>query len=270
MNFEGFLRVAGFLSRCCIGLAIDELPDDSDLEESAQRKSSPGLAYHVKKKSDKQFHERYVDAVYDDISKGKSHSTLGRNLKGQPFKESGLNVFNFLKTEGIKPEHICVEYGCGSLRAAQHFINYLNPSNFWGLDVTDKFYEIGKEMIGQKLLQKKLPHFRIISPATLAEVNQSHPDYLFAVLVMIHIPPSEIEEFLSNILKVCVKTTRAYISVDVSAITFKPHPNAWVFSKKELAAFLDKFPINYSFLDASSVDFDKNRIEKKWIKLMLK
>lgn len=270
MNFVGFLRVAGFLCRCCIGLAIDGLPDDSDIEESAQRKSSPSLAYRAEKKSDKKFHERYVDAVYDHISKGKPHLTLGGNLKGRSFKQSGLDVFNFLKTEGIKPEHICVEYGCGSLRAAQHFINYLNPSNFWGLDVTDKFYKVGKEMIGQKLLQKKLPHFRIINPATFAEVNQSHPDYLFAVQVMIHIPPNEIEGFLSNILKACVKTTRAYILVDACEITFKPHPRAWVFSKKELAAFLDKFPINYSFIDAGSGDFGKNRIEKKWIKLTLK
>jgi hypothetical protein len=270
MIFAGFQHVANFLRRCCIGLAIDDLPDDSDMEERAQCKSSPGMLYRAGKKPDKKFHERYVDAVYNDISKGKSHSTLGRNLKGQPFKESGLDVFNFLKTEGIKPEHICVEYGCGSLRAAQHFINYLNPSNFLGLDVTDKFYEVGKELIGQKLLQMKLPHFRIINPATLAEVNQSHPDYLFAVQVMIHIPPNEIEEFLSNIIKACVKTTRAYILVDTCEITFKPHPRAWVFSKNEIAAFLNKFPINYSLIDASSVDFDKNRIEEKWIKLMLK
>jgi hypothetical protein len=78
------------------------------------------------------------------------------------------------------------------------------------------------------------------------------------------------EEFLSNILKVCAKIARAYVSVDVSAITFKSHPGAWAFSKKELAAFLDKLPINYSLIDAASVDFDKNRIEKKWIKLTLK
>jgi hypothetical protein len=224
----------------------------------------------IKKSLARKFHELYVDAVYDQISKGHSHASLGKNLKGQSFKQSGLGVFNFLKTKGLKQGHVCVEYGCGSLRLAQHFINYLNPANFWGLDVTDKFYKIGEEMIGWELLGEKTPRFRVINAATLAEVNHHHPDYLFSVQVMIHIPPDEIEEFIANIVNVCVKTTQVYISVDVSDFTFKHHPLTWFFSKTELAGVLDKFPVNYSFIGVGLVEIAKCRVEKTWIKLALK
>src|SRR5262249_36133154 len=81
-------------------------------------------------------------------------------------------------------------------------ITYLNPSRYWGMDISTFFLAQGLELIGSELALKKLPNLRVISPATVAEAAAARPKFLFSVNVLLHIHPSEISEFVANIVSI--------------------------------------------------------------------
>ncbi|HEX4861285.1 MAG TPA: hypothetical protein VFV07_08615, partial [Rhizomicrobium sp.] len=68
----------------------------------------------------------------------------------------------------VEPRHRVIEYGCGSLRIAAHFIRHLAPGNFFGLDVVSGFYEAGRAAMGEALIAQKTPHLAVIDEASLA------------------------------------------------------------------------------------------------------
>jgi len=51
---------------------------------------------------------------------------------------SGRWAFSQLLSEGLKPDDVLVDYGCGTLRMGLHAIRYLAPGNYWGLDINEK------------------------------------------------------------------------------------------------------------------------------------
>jgi hypothetical protein len=224
----------------------------------------------LKRNPNGKFHQFYVESICEHLLQGKPHFTLGKNLRDQVFGQSGLNVLNFLKQEGLKPGHVCVDYGCGSLRIGQHLIKYLNSSNFWGLDVTERFYEIGKEMIGPTLIRDKKPHLQVISPASLMSTRSAKPDFVISAFVIMHVPPEELEDFIKNIIGLCVSKTKVYISVDIAGETVKAHNRTWIYSQRTLNAVLDRFPVRYSFKEAGRKLIKGFEIEKKWLTLSVR
>ncbi|MCH7772018.1 MAG: sulfotransferase, partial [Bacteroidetes bacterium] len=57
----------------------------------------------------KKFADYYVEKVMARLNKGKTHPTLGRNLKGGRFEGSGDSILNKLIDEGLNPGHVCVD-----------------------------------------------------------------------------------------------------------------------------------------------------------------
>jgi cyclopropane fatty-acyl-phospholipid synthase-like methyltransferase len=57
--------------------------------------------------------------------------------------------------EGLKPEHYLLDIGCGSLRGGVHFIAYLEPRHYFGIDKDEQLLEAGRGEIQQLGLEKK-------------------------------------------------------------------------------------------------------------------
>lgn len=109
------------------------------------------------------FKSFYVKTVKSKLKNKKNHPTLGKNIS-----ENGIGLFNNIKKKlKINKNSIVVDYGCGSLRVGQHFIKYLNPCKYIGLDITHFFFTEGFKRIDKKLLVKKHPEFHVISDKTL-------------------------------------------------------------------------------------------------------
>jgi len=119
---------------------------------------------------------------------GKRHPSLGPNLIGRPFGRSGLSGLRVLKEYGLRPDDVCVDYGCGTLRVGIHLINYLKPGNYWGFDA-EKLLREGTKLIGEHLIAEKAPHLRVISPEAIAEVAREKPRLLYSRGVLISCPP---------------------------------------------------------------------------------
>ena len=59
---------------------------------------------------------------------------------GSPTHESWLQIgqlqFDYATGHGLKPEMRMLEIGCGNLRAGRLFIDYLEPGNYYGIDIS--------------------------------------------------------------------------------------------------------------------------------------
>lgn len=61
---------------------------------------------------------------------------------GGMWKEIGRLQFDFLVAHGLAPSHLLLDMGCGTLRGGLHFIRYLEPGHYWGVDK-------GRDLLGR-------------------------------------------------------------------------------------------------------------------------
>src|SRR6476620_10345865 len=57
-----------------------------------------------------------------------------RDYVGGLWDEIGQLQFDFLVSNGLKPQHYLLDIACGSLRAGIHFIPYLETGHYLGID----------------------------------------------------------------------------------------------------------------------------------------
>jgi ubiquinone/menaquinone biosynthesis C-methylase UbiE len=67
-----------------------------------------------------------------------------REAVGGLWDEIGRLQCDFLIAAGLRPEHRFIDVGCGALRGGIHFVKYLAPGHYYGLDVNDSLIEAGK------------------------------------------------------------------------------------------------------------------------------
>lgn len=143
------------------------------------------------------------------IKSGRLHPTLGvKTQKYDDFWKAGvLNFERYRKLFNIKTDTKVVDYGCGSLRLGAHFIKYLNPGNYWGLDVTTDFIAMGKEAIGVDLLNEKQPRLEAISEASLSEAISFGADIVISTACAFQIRPDEKYKYINDLKNLASKSS---------------------------------------------------------------
>jgi SAM-dependent methyltransferase len=173
------------------------------------------------------FKDYFADLVKKDLAQGRRHPSLGRILWEERFH-------NFQARMGIRPDDVCVDYGCGTLRMGIHVIRFLNRGCYWGLDIDQDLLDRGCRTLGPQL-EDKAPNLRVISPATVREAASSRPALLFSIRVLIHVHPDELGEYMGNILTIVRDGGRAVITGKWSpAQTFQFGRQSWAHSLEEL------------------------------------
>jgi hypothetical protein len=126
--------------------------------------------------------------------------TLGSQIRDEAgTREEAERWLETLINLGLRPEHLCVEYGCGSLWCAEPIIRYLDPGRFIGLDITKRFYELGHERLGD-LMDEKRVRLVVINGRFLHEVSAVRPDFVYSHNVLHHIPRRGLARYLRNIM----------------------------------------------------------------------
>jgi hypothetical protein len=133
------------------------------------------------------------------IASGKLRETLGLEVHDETLTRSKSELWLAqLIALGLRPDHLCVEYGCGSLWCAEPFIRHLQPGRFIGFDVTDEFYAFGRQRLGA-LLDEKQVRLAVISRRSLNEVAAMNPDFVFSHRVLHHVPPHGLARYMRKI-----------------------------------------------------------------------
>ncbi|MCW5731390.1 MAG: class I SAM-dependent methyltransferase [Alphaproteobacteria bacterium] len=155
------------------------------------------------------FHQYYVDLVGGKLARGRSHRALGTD-----YREAAESYFvGVLRHFGLRPEHVLLDYGCGSLRLGKHAIAYLDPGNYVGLDITDLFFKAGLEVLDPALLSARQPRLAVIGEASPGWLRERPADFVACWHVISKVPERELPDFFRNLLAHMGPRTRALIQV---------------------------------------------------------
>jgi SAM-dependent methyltransferase len=80
-----------------------------------------------------------------------------RRWVGGKWQAMGTLQRDFLAGEGLMPSHRLLDVGCGALRAGIRFVEYLDPGNYYGLDINASLLDVGYEQELPAELRARLP-----------------------------------------------------------------------------------------------------------------
>ena len=129
----------------------------------------------------------------------------GAGLVGMPeayFQKQKFQI-SFLRGIGLAPSDTLVDIGCGVLRGGIPIIEFLDESNYYGIDVREESIEIGKKELERAKLGNKRP--QLIHCQSLLSVTLSNKvDKAWAFSVLFHLSDARLNEcmlFVRNNLK---------------------------------------------------------------------
>ena len=174
------------------------------------------------------FADFYVNHVTRRLAHGAEHPSLGKlHRHSDQRHRRGRVRFDSLLELGLRPAHVCVDYGCGSLRLGQHLIPYLDTGHYWGLDVTDRFYQDGLDLLEHSLAEVKKPNLCIISDESLTQAAKASPDFIVCYAVLQHVPPTEMEAIFTRLTSLMGESTVLAISFYEAATDVRRGVTGW-------------------------------------------
>jgi hypothetical protein len=179
------------------------------------------------------------------IDDGDAHATLGiASVDREAVTARAQRVLNNFKQAGCEPQHVVVDYGCGSLWIGEVFMGYLQPSNYVGLDVSDTFFAERLARLPVDFVAQRRPTLRVISDAVLREVQERKPDFILSLAVMQHVPPEDLADYFRRIVSLAAPHSRIEIGHWPRFRTTWMPPRSWRHSRHAIRAALA--PLGYA------------------------
>lgn len=176
-----------------------------------------------------------------EIARRGKIQTEGINLiSKQKSDRDGKAWLEFLIAQGLTPQHKVLDYGCGSLRLGKTLIEYLEPGNYVGVDISDTFYSQGLENYVPKTTQQdKQPRFYVIdSPEYKKAMQDLKFDFVYSQWVAMHVPAHNLEHYFDNIFNQMHQHSRFYFDFCNSIVTMKKNALTWGYSTKMIRGLI--------------------------------
>jgi SAM-dependent methyltransferase len=143
-------------------------------------------------------HLAYYGAVVDDLVVQGKATAVG-NVDSRSWQQIGRRQFNYLKQHGLQPQHRILEIGCGNLRAGWHLIGYLDPGNYYGIDISQQVLFSAQQMVVDRGLTDRLPYLAPVRDMSLAFLPGGVFDVVHAHSVFSHAPLDVIEDCFAHV-----------------------------------------------------------------------
>lgn len=118
------------------------------------------------------------------------------------WEELGRLQLDYLVENGLQPSHYLLDVGCGPLRAGVHFIGYLEPGHYAGIDKrADNLERARKIELPRHGLEPKHPLFLVNGAFEFSKLGQTF-DYAIAQSVFTHLPLNQIMRCLVEMERV--------------------------------------------------------------------
>jgi len=69
-----------------------------------------------------------------------------RQFIGGVWDTHGERQLEYLRAQGLQPHHRLVDIGCGPFRAGRHFIDYLEPGHYYGVEANHSLIQAGYDV----------------------------------------------------------------------------------------------------------------------------
>jgi SAM-dependent methyltransferase len=167
-----------------------------------------------------------------------------REFVGGRWDELGRLQFEFLRRQGLAPNHRLLDVGCGALRGGLHFIRYLEPGNYYGVDMNPSLLRAGVEVeLAEAGLQDRRPRLRVDETFDFAAFGTTF-HFAIAQSVFTHLSINSIERCLVQMARVLEPGDRFYATI-FEAPT--PHYLDELPQRDGQVSHSDRSPFHYHF-----------------------
>ena len=125
-----------------------------------------------------------------------------RLIVGGLWDTIGPLQFEFIKGRGLEPHHRFLDIGCGALRGGAHFIDYLEPGGYHGIDRDELTLQAGREQeLAPGVEEAKRPTFIVRDDFDFSRFGTTF-DFALAQSVFTHLYLNSIHRALVNVSSV--------------------------------------------------------------------
>lgn len=177
-----------------------------------------------------------------------------RSCVGGLWEEMGRLQFDFLISQGLRPEHYLLDIGCGCLRGGVHFIRYLQLGHYFGVDKNEELLKAGMQELKHYNLIHKWPMLVQTDDFELERLKQNF-EFAIAQSVFTHLSVNSIIRCLMNIEKVLLSGGRFYATF-FENLRGKFDLNPIFHSQidgPEFPTYFDQDPYHYDFRTFESI-----------------
>jgi SAM-dependent methyltransferase len=167
---------------------------------------------------------------------------LGHRLSvGGKWDTMGPHQFEFMRRQGLEPEHYLLDIGCGALRGGVHFIRYLDPGHYMGFDKERALVDSGlRHEVGDDLAREERPQLVTNIDFDFASFAPA-PDFALAESVFSHLTAVDVARCLRSLRRLIDghghRFFATFIVGDSSANAKSSHAHGrYMYEPAELAA----------------------------------
>ncbi|MEP9362134.1 class I SAM-dependent methyltransferase [Nocardioides sp. CN2-186] len=135
-----------------------------------------------------------------------------RRFVGGFWDEMGQLQLDFLREQGLQPEHRFLDVGCGTLRAGRKLVDYLDPGHYYGTDINHELLETGYRVELTDEQRARLPEANLRSTDRFDNDFGVQFDMAIAQSVFTHIPLNHMRLCLYRVAKVMRPGGRFYVT----------------------------------------------------------
>ena len=122
----------------------------------------------------------------------------------EEWEEHGQAQLDYLVGQGLEPHHYLLDIGCGPLRGGVHFIRYLEPGHYFGVEKNAAVLATAERVeLPRYGLEDKRPTLRADENFDFASLGRTF-DYAWAQSVFTHLPVNSIIRCLMNVERALV------------------------------------------------------------------
>lgn len=173
-----------------------------------------------------------------------------REAIGGMWEDMGRRQFDLLLEQGLSEDHRLLDIGCGCLRGGVHFVSYLRPTYYYGIDMHQELLDAGYDtelaLVG---LQDRLPRENLRCVENFdASMFGLKFDFALAQSVFTHLSLNKIRiclERLAEVMNPGGKFVATYFPLPASAPSFEPRTH----EAAGFTSYADRDPYHYRFED---------------------
>jgi SAM-dependent methyltransferase len=149
-------------------------------------------------------HVSYYRAVMKADAARSAQGAVGSHTHGDWLKLGKLQ-FDYLTGHGLQPGDRMLEIGCGNLRAGRLFIDYLDPGNYYGIDISPDILLAAQRTVTEYGLQAKLPHLMLVNDLRFGFLPDEKFTVVHAHSVFSHSPAEVVDECLAHVGRIMTR-----------------------------------------------------------------
>jgi SAM-dependent methyltransferase len=158
-----------------------------------------------------EYHNKHVDYAAplsdEQIAERKHRKRIGRE-----WAVIGALQRSFLVAQGLQPQHRLLDVGCGPLRAGIHFVEYLEPAHYYGIDINESLLDAGYLRELPERLRDKLPRDHLRATDRFNCDFGVQFDYAIANSVFTHISLNHVRLCLYRVARQLAPEGRFFVS----------------------------------------------------------